>query len=117
MVQIRAKGYQCHTQTSEIKICIICLHIMLSLIIKIKDIHHYKETDHVYAIVKTGHGNPHGPYGRPGSRGHHVGDPCSRCGTLLASVVQSRALLSCVSVMLQVTGKEVFKSEAPLGDL
>jgi len=31
---------------------------MLSLKIKIKDIHHCKETDHVYAIVRTGHGQP-----------------------------------------------------------
>jgi len=22
-------------------------------------------------------GNPRGPCGRPGARGHHVGDPCS----------------------------------------
>jgi len=50
-------------------------------------------------------GNPHGPYGQPGSRGYHVGDPWFRFSTLLASVVQPRALLSCVSVMLQATGK------------
>jgi len=34
---------------------------MLSLIIKIEDIHHCEETDHVdhvYAIVRTGHGQP-----------------------------------------------------------
>jgi len=31
---------------------------MLSSIIKIKDIHHCKETDHVYAIVRTGQGQP-----------------------------------------------------------
>ena len=36
----------------------IYLHMMLSLKIKIKDIHHCKETDHVYAIVRTGHGQP-----------------------------------------------------------
>ena len=58
MVQIHAKGYQFDTQTSEIKICIIFLHIILSLVIKIKDIHHCKETDYVYAIVRTGHGQP-----------------------------------------------------------
>jgi len=29
---------------------------MLSLIIKIKDIHYCKETDRVYAIVRKGHG-------------------------------------------------------------
>jgi len=57
--------------------------------------------------------NPHGPYGRPGSCGHHVGDTWFRFGTLLASVAQSRALLSCVSVVLQATGKKVFKSEGP----
>jgi len=56
LVQIHAKGYQFDTQTSEIKICIICLHIMLSL--RIKAIHHCKETDHVYDIVRTGHGLP-----------------------------------------------------------
>jgi len=56
LVQIHAKGYQFDTQTSEIKMCIIFLHIMLSLIIKIEDTHHCKETDHVYAILRTGHG-------------------------------------------------------------
>ena len=45
-------------------------------------------------------GNPHGPYRRYGSGGHHVGDPWFRLSTLLASVVQPGALLSCVSVML-----------------
>jgi len=50
-------------------------------------------------------GNPHGSYGRPGSCGHHVGDPWFRFSRLLASVVQPKALLSCVSVMLQATGK------------
>ena len=44
-------------------------------------------------------GNPHGPYGQLGSRGHHVGDPWFRFSTLLASVAQPRALLLCVSVM------------------
>jgi len=28
-------------------------------------------------------GNPHGPYGWPGSRGHHVGDLWFRFSTLL----------------------------------
>jgi len=50
-------------------------------------------------------GNPHCPYGRPASCGYHVGDPWFRFITLLASVVQPRALLSCVSVILQVTAK------------
>jgi len=36
------------------KICTICLHIMLSLIIKIKDIYQSEDTDRVYAIVRTG---------------------------------------------------------------
>jgi len=58
LVQIHANGYQFGGQTSEIKICIIGLHIMLSLIIKIKDIHHCKETDRVYPIVRTSHGQP-----------------------------------------------------------
>jgi len=31
----------------------IYLHMMLSLKIKIKDIHHCKETDHVYAICQN----------------------------------------------------------------
>jgi len=31
---------------------------MLLLIIKIKDIHQSEDTDHVYAIVRTGHGQP-----------------------------------------------------------
>ena len=54
LVQIHAKGYKFDTQTSEIKICRNCLHMMLSLIIKIEGIHHCKETDHIYAIVRTG---------------------------------------------------------------
>ena len=54
MVQIHAKGYQFNTQTFQIKICSICLRIMLSLLIKIKDIYQREDTDHVYAIVKTG---------------------------------------------------------------
>jgi len=36
---------------------------------------------------------------------------------LLASVVQPRALLSCISVMFQATGKCVSKSEGLLTDL
>jgi len=36
----------------------IYLHMMLSLKIKIKDIHHCKETDHVHGIFRTGHGQP-----------------------------------------------------------
>jgi len=31
---------------------------MLSLVIQIKDIHHCEDTDHVYSIVRTGHGQP-----------------------------------------------------------
>jgi len=31
-------------------------------------------------------GNPHGPYGRPGFRGHHDGDPWLRFSTSRASV-------------------------------
>jgi len=50
-------------------------------------------------------GNPHDPQGRPGSRWHHVGVPWYRFSMLLASVVQPRALLSCVSVILQATGE------------
>jgi len=36
----------------------VYLQLMLSLKIRIKDFHHCKETDHVYAIVRTGHGQP-----------------------------------------------------------
>ena len=66
----------------KIKIRMVYLHMMLSLKIKIKDIHHCKETDHVHAIVRTGHGNPHGPYQRPGSGEHHLGGPWFRLSTL-----------------------------------
>jgi len=58
LVQKQWKVYQFDTQTSEIKICVICLHMMLSLILKIKDTYQCKETDHVYAIVRIGHGQP-----------------------------------------------------------
>ena len=66
----------------------------LSLKIKIKDIHHCKETDHVHATVRTnprgpyrrpgsgGHHLPRGPYRRPGSSGHHLSDPWIRLSTL-----------------------------------
>jgi len=30
-------------------------------------------------------GNPHGPYRRPGSGGHHLGDPWFRLSTVAAS--------------------------------
>jgi len=58
-------------------------------------------------------GNPHGPYGRPGSHGHHVDDPWFRFSMLLASIVRPRALLSCVSVMLQATANMFSKVKAP----
>ena len=63
--------------------------------------------------------NPHGPYGRPSSRGHHVGDPWFRFSTLLARVVQPSVLLSCVSFVLQATGNGAnkFKNQGPLADL
>jgi len=32
-------------------------------------------------------GNPHSPYGRPDSRGHHIGDPWFRFSMLLVSRV------------------------------
>jgi len=53
--------------------------MMLSLIIKIKDIHHCKETDHVCAIVRTGHGQ---------ATGHmvHTGDLVP-AGTMLVTQV------------------------------
>jgi len=54
LVQIQAKGYQFDTQTFEIKLCTICLDIISSLITKIKDIYQCEDTDHVYAIVRTG---------------------------------------------------------------
>ena len=54
LVQIHAKGYQFDTQTFEIKICTICFHILLSFILKIKDIYQCEDTDHVYAVVRTG---------------------------------------------------------------
>jgi len=58
LVQIHAKRYQFQTQTFEIKVCTICIHIMLSIIIKIKDIYQCEDTYHVYAAVRTG---PWGP--------------------------------------------------------
>ena len=63
---------------------------MLSLIIKIKDIHHCKETDHVYPIVRTGHGQPTWSIRATWfSRHHvHVGDPWYRFSILLASVAR-----------------------------
>ena len=82
MVQIHAKVYQFDTHTSENK----NLHDLSSYDViiktKIKDIHHCKETDHVYAIVRTGHGQPTWSYQRPVSGGHHLGDPWFRLSTL-----------------------------------
>jgi len=48
-------------------------------------------------------GGPHGPYGQPGARGHHVGDSWILFSMLLASVVQPSAFLSCIRVTFQVT--------------
>jgi len=91
--------------------------MMLSLMIKIKDFHHCKETNHAYAIVRTSHKKPTWsiratwfPWAPC-----WVGDPWFRFNKTLASVVQPWALLSCVSVMLQ--GKKVYKSEGLLADL
>ena len=92
-VQIHAKGYQFDTQTSEIKICIIFFHMMLSVIINIKIFIIIKKLIMFMLLSKQAMGNPHGPYRRPGSRGHHAGDPWFRFSTLPASVVQRRALL------------------------
>jgi len=78
---------------------------MLSLIIKVKDIHHCKETDHVYTIVRTGHGQPTWSVRATWFPQHHVGDTWFRFSMSLASVVQPKALLSCASVMLQTTGE------------
>jgi len=54
LLQIHAKWYQFNTQTFQKKICTICLHIMLPLIINIKDIYQCEDTDHLYAIDRTG---------------------------------------------------------------
>jgi len=79
--------------------------MLLSLIIKIKDIHHCKKLIMFMLLSEQATGNPRGLHGRPGSHGHHIGDLWFWFSTLLASVVQPRALLSCVIVMLQVMGK------------
>ena len=100
LVQIHAKGYQFDTQTFDIIICIICLHIIKKKIFII-----VKKLIMFMLLSEQAMSNPHGSYGRPGSRGHHVGDPWFRFNPFLASVVQPKALLSCVSVMLQATGK------------
>jgi len=69
---------------------------MLSLIIEIKDIHHCKETDHVYAIARTGHGQPTWSVRATWFPRQHVGVTWFRFGALLASVVHScHVLVSC----------------------
>ena len=54
LVQSHVKGCQSKTQTFQIKIWAICLHIMLSTIMKIEDIYQGEDTDRVYANVRTG---------------------------------------------------------------
>ena len=49
LAQIHAKGCQFATHTFEIKTWLICLQSLT----KIKDIHQCKDTDHVYAVVRT----------------------------------------------------------------
>jgi len=53
LIQIHVKGYKFDTQTFEIKICTICLHIMLSLILKIRDIYQCEDSNNAYAVVRT----------------------------------------------------------------
>jgi len=53
LVQIHAKGYQFNIQSFQIKICTICLYVMLPLMIKIKYIYQCADTDRVYAVVRT----------------------------------------------------------------
>jgi len=53
LVQIHAKGYQFNIQTFQIKICTICVYIMLPLIIKIKHIYQCEDADRVYAVFRT----------------------------------------------------------------
>jgi len=87
-------------QTFQIKICTICLHIMLLLIIKLNIFINVK-TLIVFMLLSEQ------SYGRPTwfvrAAWHHVGDPWFRFSMLLASVVQPSAHLSCIRVMLQVT--------------
>jgi len=59
--------------TSEIKICSLRSSIM-STLLKIKEIHHCEDTDHVYAIVRT---SPRATWCPQA----HVGDPCIRAST------------------------------------
>jgi len=50
----------------------------MTSLIKIKDIHQCEDTGHVMLLSEQPAGNQQGPCGRPGARGHHVGDPCSK---------------------------------------
>ena len=58
----------------------IYLHMMLSLKTKIKDI--VKKLTMFMLLSEQATDNPHGPYRRPGSGGHHLGDPWFRLSTL-----------------------------------
>ena len=78
---------------------------MLSLIKEINDVHHCKETGHVLAIVRTGHGQLTWSVRATWFPRHQIGDTWLSVSTLLARVVQPKALLSCASIMLQATGK------------
>jgi len=59
----------------------IYLHMMLSLKTKIEDVI-VKKLIMLMLLSEQATGNPHGPYRRPGSGWHHVGDPWFRFGTL-----------------------------------
>ena len=41
-----------------------------------------EDIDHANVIFRTGAGDLHDPCGRPGARGHHVGDPCRKVSCL-----------------------------------
>jgi len=59
----------------------IYLHMMLSLKIKIKDII-VKKLIMFMLLSEQATSNRHGPYWRPGSGEHHLGDPWCRLSTL-----------------------------------
>ena len=73
-MQFHAKDYQFDTKTSEIKICIICLHFMLLLIIEIKIFIIAMILIMFVLLPEQATSNLHGPYERPGS-----------CGTILVT--------------------------------
>ena len=82
LVQIHAKVYQVDTHTSENKNLLDLSSYDVIIKKKLKIFIIVKKLIMFMLLSEQAMGNPHGPYWRSGSGGHHVGDPWFRLSTL-----------------------------------